>query len=347
MVWIVWLRGVKKMSFEAFIRNHYEVRDTGRKDMIRINCPFCADDKFHGYVNVERNLFKCWKCRWSHKPMGEATTAYYFLKEAHGISSGEILNILKADYSVLESYGLKPLLESLEDFFDGREGFFAEHQFAEPQIMHLPKDSHPISPHGISLLNKMAWKYLEQRFHNPFDIYRKYNLHYCSSGQYFGHIIIPVYEWGELVWYQGRVFFPRNKDPKYMSPSSTTKPVFNIDTKEKDVILVEGVFDAMTLGDSALCPFGSSLSRRQLSMIREREFDSITIYFDNDYSGINGAIQAAKNFQSYTKQVMMVYGLEEDPNSLGKRAWEEIQKHLLYWNTETEVKMRTNELPKL
>jgi hypothetical protein len=315
--------------------------------MIRINCPFCADDKFHGYVNVERNLYKCWKCRWSHKPDGEATTAYHFLKEAHNIPSTKILEVLKAEDSILEAYGLKPLLESLEDFFDGRERFFAEAQFSEPKTIHLPQDSHIITPGNISLLGKMAWKYLEQRFSNPCHIARKYNLHYCTSGQYFGHIIIPVYEWGDLAWYQGRVFFPRNKDPKYMAPSSTTKPVFNIDTEEKDVILVEGVFDAMTLGDAALCPFGSSLSKHQLSMIREREFDSITICFDNDTSGINGAIQTAKNLRSCTKQVMMVYGLEEDPNSLGKRAWEEIQKHLLYWNIESEIKMRTNELPKL
>jgi hypothetical protein len=327
------------MSFENFIRNNYEVVETDRPDMIRINCPFCYDEKHHGYVNTQKNLFKCWKCNWSHKPDGEATTAYYFLKEVHGLSPRDIIGIVRSDHYV-EDDTLKPLLERLEDFFDGRENHFIEAQFADSQEMELPNGSCPIHFGDTNLLGNMAWTYIKSRFEKPSSVVHDYNLHYGTRGAYLGHIIIPVYEWGRLTWFQGRVYFPRNREPKYMAPSRTNKPLFNMATKERDLILVEGVFDAMTLGDKAICPFGSNLSKYQFSILKEIDPRRITICFDNDNQGRKSTRQVAKYLKSFMDDVNVVVGLEKDPNALGEKAWDEINRKTVPFDTEAELRLR-------
>lgn len=336
------------MSFENFIHDHFDSRTTSRSDMIRICCPFCGDSKFHGYVNIEKGLYKCFKCKFSHKPDGEATTAYYFLK-AFGIPPGEIFKIIvKGEDSastVDPVLAEADLVKALDEFFSRAtigEIYLSENELKSVVPICLPDGCRPITKDSNSVIGRIAYQYIQKRFHNADSILQTYPLHYGYTGQYFGYIIIPVYEWGNLVWYQGRAFFPPTKQPKYLGPSQTTKPIFGIDLLHgKAAILCEGVFDAMTLGAGALCPFGSSLSKRQIEVIRSLELDAIILYFDWDGAGRDGMLKTGKQLKEFIPYVYVVMNAVRDANSLGtEEAYKFIDNNMVRFDTKAEVALK-------
>ena len=311
------------MSFEDFIYENYEVKTTNRDDHIRICCPNCGDTNYHGYVNTSKNLFKCWKCHWSHKTDGEATTAYYFLKEFHGLSNREIFEVLNLDREIINSPD-KTVVEMIKEFFAKEDGLWVDYNttITEMKEVTLPEYTRKIQSKGRGIVNKLAYHYIKSRFpyYNTQSLIDKYNLHYSWNGVYKGYIIIPVTEWGELVWFQGRAFLPATKDPKYLGPTGLDKPVFGVDfCTSKDVVITEGIFDAMTLGDNTLCVFGSGLSKRQLKILSELDLNSVTVWFDWDGAGRSGARKLCKDLKNVVPEVKVVCNAKSDANSLGRK----------------------------
>lgn len=315
------------MSFEDFIYNNYEVKTTNREDHIRICCPNCGDSNFHGYVNTTKNLFKCWKCHWSHKRDGEATTAYYFLKEFHGLTNREIFEVLNLDREVIDTQD-KTVLETIKEYFAKNDNLWIDSWAPLNDVVSitLPEHINRIKPSG-GLIGTLAYNYIKRRFpdYEAEYIIDKYNLYYGYNGIYNGYIIIPVKEWGELTWYQGRAFWPEGKQPKYLGPTGTEKPIFGIDNiTSKNVIITEGVFDAMTLGDNTLCVFGSGLSKRQMGIIKELNLESVTVWFDWDGAGRVGARKLCGELEGLVDHVSVVIEPPADANSLGLEASKEV-----------------------
>lgn len=329
------------MSFENYIKNHYDFKSTSRPDMIRIHCPFCGDTKFHGYINTSKNLFKCFKCHHSHKPDGEATTAFYFLREC-GYTNEQILSILAdGDYASLGyNSSEQTLIEFLNEYFNKAENNVESTTMMELQCAHsieLPPCK-KIMEDSDSVIGRLAYNYIKNRFENPDEVIYKYDLQYCYSGSYFGYIIVPVYEWKKLVWFQGRTFLPANRDPKYLGPSNETKPIFGIDYVGKEAILCEGVFDAMTLGEGAICAFGSSLSKSQIKTLESMELTTLIIYYDWDRAGRYGARQICKQVKGFIPNVGIVLHADRDANSLGKEAaYSFLQDNIEWYSSETDI----------
>jgi DNA primase len=79
---------------------------------------------------------------------------------------------------------------------------------------------------------------------------------------------VPFYWHGELVGYTGRLFDTRNNEIKYYTE---TQPgyVFNLDAQDwqrKFVLVMEGPFDAITLGGVAI--LGSEINDTQRELIQ-------------------------------------------------------------------------------
>lgn len=336
------------MSFENFIYQHYDVRETNREEMIRICCPFCGDENFHGYINTHMELFKCFKCKFSHKPDGEATTAYHFLKIIHNLTNKEVFKVLNFDGDALLNSPDRSVLDLLEEFFAEKDDRLIQVSLEEEIVkVDLPRGTKPILGDD-SVVAKLAYKYLKSRFkgRDVDKIIKKYDLQYCNSGLYSGYIIIPVKEWGELVWYQGRAFLPANKEPKYLGMSNRNKSLFGLEFVDPDhvIILVEGVFDAMTLGDKALCCFGSSLSKHQYNILRELKPKKVVVCFDWDKSGVEGSLVACRKLKEFVPEVEVTLGMTEDANSLGRSAAiVKIVKSTIPFDTEGEVRLRMRE----
>ena len=81
---------------------------------------------------------------------------------------------------------------------------------------------------------------------------------YCSEGEYAGRVMIPSFDdKGYLNYFVGRAY--GDAFPKYKNPPVSKNIVFNqlmVDWT-KDIILVEGVFDAVVAGANAIPILGS------------------------------------------------------------------------------------------
>lgn len=99
-------------------------------------------------------------------------------------------------------------------------------------------------------------------------------------------ISIPVHdEYGEFKFYQERLLTPIGKK-KYHFPhgAKVSELLFGIHRAwNRDVVcLVEGVMDAMAIGDAGVCIFGKELHPFQLEILRKSSVKKILIWLDPD-----------------------------------------------------------------
>jgi DNA primase len=275
------------MSFQNYIENNYTVKKTANTEFIRICCPFCGDTKFHGYISIKKDLYKCWKCAWSHKVDGSATTAYHFLREAENVSHAEAIRILEDDSFIASSKGPIDVKTALDEMLE-TEVFDVEEQTVTPDLPAL----RPLNPNDKSIVGKAAWTYWKDRTGTQAEQKVKfYEAGYCTTGRYAGRIIVPIYEKGNLVWFQARAFYPPTMEPKYLQPHGAKKPLFGLDYFEEneEIIICEGLFDAIAIGPGAVCIFGSEIHWKQLDKILDKEPSYITICLDPDKAGWKGS----------------------------------------------------------
>lgn len=131
----------------------------------------------------------------------------------------------------------------------------------------LPPEALPLDPSAA--VHQPALEYLLGRGMDAEDIADK-GLRVCTSGPYAGRIIVPVYEGGRLVTFVARTW--RKKAPgviTYRLPDWPRPGAFfqgdalSVDTTGP-IIVVEGVFDALHLGGSAIAALNVPLGEEQV-----------------------------------------------------------------------------------
>ena len=136
------------------------------------------------------------------------------------------------------------------------------------------------------------------------SLHKKYNVVGGGIvGDWKYRLIIPVIINGKIVSWTGRSILEKSKldelkIPRYKNleiKKSVINPkecLFNLDnSKNKTVVLTEGPFDVMRLGDDFICSFGTSLTQSQIKEIKLR-YDKVFIMFDNEIE----AQQKARNY---------------------------------------------------
>ena len=198
-------------------------------------CPFCEHHKKKLSVNIEKNVFKCWVCDKIGRDLG-----YLVFKFG---ANDDRKNWAKFEDNV-----------DITNF----EFLFEEPQKLSEQRIDLPKEF-------VSLVNRTrrrgswpALRYLSKRGVKYDDILR-WKIGFCSEGEYEGRIIIPSFDKEGYVNY----FIARSYGyewPSYKNPLVSKDIIFNelyLDWS-KDIIIVEGVFDAIKAGN-AVPLLGSTL----------------------------------------------------------------------------------------
>ena len=140
----------------------------------------------------------------------------------------------------------------------------------------------------------MERKYLRERNFNPKLLHNKYKVVGGGiTGDWKYRIIIPLIINGKIISWTGRSILEKSKlkelnIPRYKNLSieeSVINPkecLFNLDhAKNKTVVLTEGAFDVMRLGDDFICSFGTSLTQSQIKELKMR-YEKIFIMFDNE-----------------------------------------------------------------
>jgi len=179
----------------------------------------------------------------------------------------------------------------------------------------LPDEFKSLSEPHTSIIKDHAMLFLKKRGITSEDI-KRYNLGYCTEGQYQNRIIIPSYDSnGKLNYFVGRDFYASTL--KYKNPP-IPKDVIGFDLYVNwslPIILVEGVFDAMSVKNNSIPLFGKSILPKLYGKIVEKKVKDIFIILDSD--AFNDAIQITEKFVNEGISVNFVKLDGKDPNDLG------------------------------
>ena len=264
-----------------WISEYADTKDNGIGEVQVHTCPECLNDKYKLYVNTYINRWICYVCDYG-RGQSDPTKLMAAL-------SGRSLTSIRSE--LLELVPPAPAGDITDDLLQAFSGTQKQDVFDAPTIQ-LPG-----SPfEGKSLTERPVLQYAYNRGLTPSDV-QTLGLRYVhklpvKKGTKFidgPFLVFPITIGGRPVCYQGR----RMGDgvPKYVSGSDISNWLWPLDQtlfnvyKSKQLMLVEGVFDALGLikmGHPAVCTFGKSLSDSQLDLLTELKPAELVFAWDLD-----------------------------------------------------------------
>jgi len=216
-------------------------------------CPACDHHKLKLSVNIRKNVFKCWVCDYRGRNVRRLVRRF-----------GTFVQLQRWE----ELTGRHDLDKFAELFDDSLR--------VDPQpTLDLPEEF--ISLAGlVPATGVYAHNYLHSRGLTKADIL-KWKIGYCFGGEYRNRIIIPSFnDDGDVSYFIARSY--SGDSYKYKNPRASKDIVFNelyIDWNE-DLTIVEGVFDAITAGNSV--PILGSTLRQNSDLIRKIVYNDTPVY---------------------------------------------------------------------
>jgi DNA primase len=189
------------------------------------------------------------------------------------------------------------------------------------EILTLPKEF--ISLFNITSLDKVtaleakrALRFLKKRGITQEDII-KYNIGFCNNGPYKDRVIIPSYdETTSLNYFIARAFI--DGPTKYKNPPVDAKSAIGWELYinwDAPIILVEGIFDALTVKRNVIPLFGKLIHEKLMKKLVRSSVNRIYIALDPD--AIKNALKHAEMLMSYGKEVFLVELDGKDANEIG------------------------------
>ena len=188
-------------------------------------------------------------------------------------------------------------------------------------VISLPKEF--ISLKHITKLDKVttleakrATTFLKKRNITQEDII-KYNIGFCYDGPYKDRVIIPSYdENGSLNYFIARAFIDGIQ--KYKNPPTDAKSAIGLELYinwDAPIILVEGMFDALTIKRNVIPLFGKIIHEKLMKKLVRSSVNRIYIALDPD--AIKNAFKYCEELMSYNKEVYLVELTGKDANEIG------------------------------
>lgn len=233
-------------------------------------CPYCKHHKRKLSVNLARDVYKCWIC------------------DARGRSIRRIVRRF-GNFKQLKRWDEVSGRVNLNEF----DSLFADtEQIDSEVILELPREFISLANNNNSLTSQPAKKYLRTRGVSKADILR-WKIGYANSGAFENRVIVPSFNMnGELNYFVARTY--NGSFRKYMNPSASRDICFNelyIDW-DTDLIIVEGIFDAIVAGN-AVPILGSSL-RKNSKLIKRIVENDTPVYLALDADAEKKAAKIVK-----------------------------------------------------
>jgi DNA primase len=255
------MRNLYSYNIEKFLQKYsipYRISGSGTE--IMLNCLFHDDQKGKLYISTEKGIWQCWVCH-------ETGTFRDLVRQ---VSLNKKKDISTKDFEGVLDKVPKPVILTEEEKIDWPESYQS-----------LYNDTGDV---GYE-----AKEYILQRGITESQTYY-YRIGYCLSGRYSKRIIIPTFnDKDELVTFVARDY-TGNQKPKVLTPLS--KPgthgvkdyVFNLHRAAvlSHILIGEGVFDAISLGERGVAIFGKTVTDIQLAKIINKKPQRITIVLDPD-----------------------------------------------------------------
>ena len=245
-------------------------------------CPFCNHHKKKFSVNFSNNVYKCWIC------------------DARGRNIRRVIRRY-GNFTQLKEWDK---LSGVVDFSSEKFELFSEEEIIPlPQRIDLPNEFKTLTG-KCSVIDNIALSYLQRRGLDKSEIL-KYKIGYCSEGEYEGRIIIPSFDMEGYVNY----FIARSYCDhwmRYKNPNASRDIIFNelnIDW-DSDVVLVEGVFDAIFAGN-AVALLGSTL-REESRLFQHIIKNDSSVFIALDPDAEKKAMKIARTLLNYDVEVWKV-----------------------------------------
>jgi len=262
-------------------------------------CPFCSHHKNKLEINLNttakrENFWHCWICN------------------AKGKTILNLFKQIKAPQSKIDELNLLIIPAKKENHISIDQ-------------LELPKEFislfKPIDDRITQIEAKHALKFLKKRGITQDDII-KYNIGFCKEGKYEYRVIIPSYdEKGKLNYFIARDY----KEPslqKYKNPPASAKDVIGFELYinwDAPIILVEGMFDALTIKRNVIPLFGKVIHGKLMEKLVQSSVDRIYIALDKDAR--KDALKQAEMLMSYGKEIYLVEMEGKDANEIGFEAF--------------------------
>jgi DNA primase len=147
---------------------------------------------------------------------------------------------------------------------------------------------------------------------------QKYNIGFCVDGDYSNRVIIPSYDAdGRLNYFIARSFEPESTR-KYKNPSVQNKNIIGLEyfvNWEAPIVLVEGMFDALTIQRNVIPLFGKTLSEALMKKLVLSDTEKVYVALDKDAQ--REALQHCQTLMNYGKEVYLVEMDGKDANEIG------------------------------
>ena len=188
--------------------------------------------------------------------------------------------------------------------------------YAPTTSVELPKEFQALyTASTTSIIANKVRRYLYKRGFTDRD-FLKYNIGYCTSGEYTGRVIIPSYnENNQLNTFVGRTY--EDAYHKYRGPESSKDIIVfeNLINWAQPIVLVEGVFDAIAVKRNAVPILGKSLSKSLIKKIVSSQVEDIYVALDRD--AFKKALSYTEQFLNMGKKVYLVDMQDKDPSDMG------------------------------
>lgn len=197
------------------------------------HCPKCNHEKPKMSINVGKDAFKCWICDYSGNKISYLISKY---APEHYASWSELVDEIDlSEYEFI--FSEKPSIPNID--------------------LELPREFKTLTGKKHGSKNRPL-NYLYDRGLTDNDIL-KWKIGFCDYGEYAGRIIVPSFDSnGNLNYFVARSY--TDDWMKYKNPKASKNIIFN-DLNinwNKNVVLVEGVFDAIK-HENCIPLLGSSL----------------------------------------------------------------------------------------
>lgn len=192
----------------------------------------------------------------------------------------------------------------------------------KPSWLNYPEGFSFVTGKEDGVVGKAACKYLLDRGLTIPQIMR-YRIGYCYVGRYKGRIIVPTLDEEERVQYfVARTFL--HAEVPYLNPSNSivrgkTEVLFNYQNARSmsQIVICEGVFDAIAVGPNAVAVFGKTISAQQANLLAEAGPKEVVVALDGD--AYPQAMEMGQILASYGLEVRVArLPREADPASLNR-----------------------------
>jgi len=259
---------------------------------LNVNCPRCAefnnnklDGKHNLEININKNVYRCWKCEDEMSGSLYNLFKYYTTKEDFSKFVEEAKNYVSiSDYIKNKKNKLEGSKVSLP------EEFISFRDMKKSNKKHLWFYYYMIKNRGLTK-----------------EMLENFNIGFCLEGKLKYRVIIPSYDKNGMInYYSARSIFedaiPKYKMPDYKETGVSKFDIIfnesNIDFNDT-VYLVEGVFEVFPFPKNTIPILGKVLCDKILEIL-VRYKPNVVICLNKD------AIKSAKNI----KEKLNSYGLK-------------------------------------